>query len=503
MWSLHPHPFHFRCCILSSGGTYVVSHCGWRIASLLAKAWLLCRHLAGGDFVGLSPWNLHIGSGAAIPVTWLASHCPSWPWAGPCRTLTSLLPRPCAGHLCPLCMALSWPYCVLCFRPCAGLTAWFPGPEQAWRYLDFGPEQAVLLRAVLALCWPLVNFVIKIGPSTTNSIAWWLTSFAWLGSLRSPLPSTMSGGTGSASTAGLDVNTTKDSYIPVFSGAPSDYKEWRKRLTIYVMKMRMAKREAEGLLSVIGSLTGTAWRLLENFPIEEIEKAGAFEKILKTLDKAFEYDKSVQLPTDFDKYFSGLHRRPGQSLLEYTTEHDHLYNKFSDHDVTLPGKVQGWHLLRKAGLTREQRQLVIAKVPTMERNKVQEALFLLLGQDHKTVGGGAHHQHRGFRGKGRAYAAYEDDANDMEPDDWDDDDGLDGKRDTMTGMMHSPMPLHRLLTAMWMRPMRTLTLMLPTTKPWMMLTQQSRRRSSTRPTLRTWTLANASTRSNSAVDTSP
>ena len=91
----------------------------------------------------------------------------------------------------------------------------------------------------------------------------------------------------------MDVTTTKDSYIPLFSGAPSDYKEWRKRLTIYVMKMRMAKKEAEGLLSVIGSLTGTAWRLLENFPIEDIEKAGAFEKMLKILDKAFEYDKSV------------------------------------------------------------------------------------------------------------------------------------------------------------------------------------------------------------------
>ena len=235
----------------------------------------------------------------------------------------------------------------------------------------------------------------------------------------------MSGGTGSASTVGLDVTTTKDSYIPVFSGAPSDYKEWRKRLTIYVMKMRMAKKEAEGLLSVIGSLTGTAWRLLENFPIEDIEKTGAFEKILKILDKAFEYDKSVQLPTDFDKYFTGLHRRPGQSLLEFTTEHDHLYNKLSDHDVTLPGKVQGWHLLRRAGLTREQRKLVTAQAPTLERNKVQEAMFLLLGQDHKTVAGGGQHQHhRGFRGKGRAYAAYYEDAdNDPEADDWPDDDG--------------------------------------------------------------------------------
>ena len=236
----------------------------------------------------------------------------------------------------------------------------------------------------------------------------------------------MSAGTGSASTAG-DYNTTKDSYIPLFSGAPSDYKEWRKRINIYVMKMRVAKREPEGLLSIIGSLTGTAWKLLENFPIDEIEKAGAFEKMLKTLDKAFEYDRTVQLPNDFDRYFSQLQRRPGQTLLEYTTEHDHLYSKLADHDVTLPSKVQGWHLLRRAGLSKEQKQLVTTQAPNMERNKVQEALFLILGQDHKTVAGGGHHhaQHRGFRGKGRGYAVYYEDDNQHEADDWADDNDYD------------------------------------------------------------------------------
>ena len=33
------------------------------------------------------------------------------------------------------------------------------------------------------------------------------------------------GGTGSASASGMDVATTKDSYIPLFGGQPSDYKE--------------------------------------------------------------------------------------------------------------------------------------------------------------------------------------------------------------------------------------------------------------------------------------
>eukprot|EP00435_Cladocopium_sp_Y103_P035039 s1888_g9.t1 len=167
----------------------------------------------------------------------------------------------------------------------------------------------------------------------------------------------------------MDYTTAEDFYIPLFSGQPSEYKE------------------------------------------------------LKILDKAFEYDSTVQLPSDFDKYFSGLQRRPGQTLLDYTREHDHLYN---NHGVTLPSKVQGWHLLRRAGLTREQRQLITTQAPSMERNKIQEALFLILGQDHKSVaGGGQHPYHRGIRGKGRGYSAFyegEDNENYDHNDCWPDDD---------------------------------------------------------------------------------
>jgi hypothetical protein len=276
--------------------------------------------------------------------------------------------------------------------------------------------QAALLLADLALCRPSLagiapslsallcsGLVLALAARPGDALVWWQLSepgdrlpglLPGLHPLHCQIKA-MSDETGSASTAGVEATTTKDSYIPLFSGAPPDYKEWRRRLNIYVMKMRVAK------------LTGTAWKLLENFPIEEIEKTRAFNKMLKILDKAFQYDKTGQLPNDFDRYFTGLQRRPAKSLLEYTTEHDHLYSKLADHDVTLPSKVQGWHLLRRAGLSREQKQLVTTQAPNLERNKVQEALFLILGQDHKTVAGGGHHpQHRGFRSKGRGYAVF-------------------------------------------------------------------------------------------------
>ena len=220
----------------------------------------------------------------------------------------------------------------------------------------------------------------------------------------------MASSTAAGGGAMLDSNSTRDSFIPLFSGLHSEYREWRQRINIYLRKMKLQKREQEAVLNLIGSLSGTAWKLLEGFPLEECEKTGAADKILSTLDKAFEYDKRVQLPADFDRYFVTLQRQPGQTLLQYCTQHDEYLRKLEDHKVTLPGPVQGWHLLRKAGLTREQRQLITTQCPNLERVKVQEAMFLVLGQDYKAAVSSNQDRrgHHGYRGKGRGYAAQED-----------------------------------------------------------------------------------------------
>jgi len=172
-----------------------------------------------------------------------------------------------------------------------------------------------------------------------------------------------------------------------------------------MMRMTMTKRGHEAILNLIGSLTGVAWKVAEAYDLEDLEKKPAdqhFDKLLKLLDAAFEYDSRVQLPADFDRYFVSLQRKPGQTLLQYVTEHDECLRRLSDHKIDLPKVVQGWHLLRKAGLTREQKQLIMTQAPTLERMKVQEAMYLVLGQDHKHAVSG-----RPFKGssKGRGYAA--------------------------------------------------------------------------------------------------
>ena len=111
-------------------------------------------------------------------------------------------------------------------------------------------------------------------------------------------------------------------------------------------------------------------------------------------------------------------RRAGQTLLAYCTEHDELLKRLDRHKVTLPTKVQGWLLLRRAGLSKEQRQLVTTQAQDLEKRKVQETLYLLFGQDYKEMSGRPTDDRRWHRaGKGRGYAAQDDEA-----DAWDEDD---------------------------------------------------------------------------------
>ena len=219
------------------------------------------------------------------------------------------------------------------------------------------------------------------------------------------MASPSSGANGPGGVAG-DAQTVRDSYIPLFSGQPSEYKEWRKRITLYYHRMKLGKRAGESVLSIVGSLSGAAWRLLEDFDIASAEKETAFQDILKTLDQHFQYDDRVQLPADFDSYF-GLARRQGQTILNYVTDHDDQLKKLEKHGIKLPSEVQGWHLLRRCSLTKEQKQIITLKAPTLEKNAIVEALYLILGQDHKS----APQQDRRFHGKakGRGYAAFEDD----------------------------------------------------------------------------------------------
>ena len=142
-----------------------------------------------------------------------------------------------------------------------------------------------------------------------------------------------------ASKTELDTQSLRDSFIPTFDGTTSGYREWRKRIVIYAKKMELSKRSQEAVLNLLGSLQGTAWLIVEDFDLNKVNDPDAFEGILKQLDAAFQYDNKVEMPADFTAYFDSTGRRPGQSLLQFVTEHDEKLRRLEKHKVVLPPEV--------------------------------------------------------------------------------------------------------------------------------------------------------------------
>ena len=212
----------------------------------------------------------------------------------------------------------------------------------------------------------------------------------------------------------------RDSFVPTFSGQPADYREWRQRLHLYQRKMAITKRGHEAVLNLVGSFTGVTWRLFQDWTIEELHKEDAFERIVRTLDANFSYDARVQLPNDFEGYFNLLQRQGGQTLLLYVTDHEEAYRKLQQHKVELPSSVQGWHLLRRASLSREQRQMITLKAPSLEKQAVIEAMYLILGQDYKGGGWNVERNRKFNQSSWRSHRAYaaDDDFDYEEDDQW-------------------------------------------------------------------------------------
>ena len=193
--------------------------------------------------------------------------------------------------------------------------------------------------------------------------------------------------------AELDTHSARDSFIPLFDGSLTGYREWRKRIKIYYKKMTLSKRQGEAILNLLGSLSGVAWKLCEDFNLDKAEDPEALQEILKILDGSFQYDSNVEMLADFSAYFEHLARKPGQTLLNYVTT--------KPNTRLVP--------LTKTALTREEKQMIMTQAASLERAKIQQSMFAILGQDYK---GGGHllrdRWNRAASGKARSYFAGDD-----------------------------------------------------------------------------------------------
>ncbi|CAE7831349.1 unnamed protein product, partial [Symbiodinium microadriaticum] len=195
------------------------------------------------------------------------------------------------------------------------------------------------------------------------------------------------GPTSSAATAATaNPDVVRDNYIPLFDGQPSSYKEYRKRVALYYKKMSLASKKTEATINLLTSLSGPVWKQVEHLAETAPDDENGFNIVLQELDRVYQYDSRVEMPKAFERFFYGINRPYGQTLIQYCSDHREAARELERHDVKLPDPVGGWLLLRRAALTAEQRQLVMSQVDNkkLSVNTVEQALFYLFGQDYRS-----------------------------------------------------------------------------------------------------------------------
>ena len=84
-------------------------------------------------------------------------------------------------------------------------------------------------------------------------------------------------------------------------------------------------------------------------------------------------------------FFYAAGRQPQQTLLSYAADHREKKREVERHGIKVPESISGWLFLRRAGLTADQRHLVMSQCGSnTETMKVEEVMYFFFGQDYRT-----------------------------------------------------------------------------------------------------------------------
>lgn len=145
---------------------------------------------------------------------------------------------------------------------------------------------------------------------------------------------------------------------PLFSGKQEEYENWRGRVEDW---LALCKDEAKYPgLEIRVNLNGKAWDVTKNLDRKLLMNEGGEEILLEALDKVYKKDTVME---NYEKMLSYIEikREKGESMRDYLIR----YEKLSEEGrkplgrEMLEGEVKGVHVMAKAGLSEQQRRLVL------------------------------------------------------------------------------------------------------------------------------------------------
>ena len=97
----------------------------------------------------------------------------------------------------------------------------------------------------------------------------------------------------------------------VFSGAPSEYRLFRRKILLNVASLEEKHVKLAGP-KILTRLTGEAWRATEHLSISELRSEDGWLRVLQALDRHYKYLPETELNECVDEFLFHLKRRSGE-----------------------------------------------------------------------------------------------------------------------------------------------------------------------------------------------
>ena len=203
------------------------------------------------------------------------------------------------------------------------------------------------------------------------------------GEVRPALPSSQES---SFNYRGLDSGLAKAA--PSADGlSQKTYRSYRRRLQLYAKQcLRRGKDTAvEGSFLVISLLKDNAWEATEQLDLDEIERsADPFKPVMELLDKLYQYEDVVEIPSRCEEFFQEFGRQKNEEMQSFLIRHQTMMKKMKEIQIAIPPLLAGWHLLTRAGVPRWTHVQVKSMCGgELDYDKVATSLLRMFGGDHK------------------------------------------------------------------------------------------------------------------------
>ena len=124
---------------------------------------------------------------------------------------------------------------------------------------------------------------------------------------------------------------------------------------------------------------------MEQLDLDEVELAEEpFSPIWELLDKLYQYEDLIEVPSRCEEFFQEFMRLKNEDLEAYILRHGTMMKKMKEVHIEIPKLLAGWHLLTRAGVPKWTHVQVKSMCGgDMEYDKVSQALMRMFGGDHR------------------------------------------------------------------------------------------------------------------------